>query len=113
MSLDDSKSSSSRESEYFDSLVGQKGDFNPFAERGWRNLSDRFTRMIAPDRKLRLLDVGCGTGQSRQIYSDKTAMYVAIDLAIEALSIAKKKFPESSWVRADACVLPFADDGFD
>lgn len=102
-----------RESSYFDGLIADKGDFNPFADRGWRTLARQFRRMVGPDRPLRLLDVGCGTGLSRQLYIEHSCLYAAIDLSLSALRIARQRFPESGWVKADACVLPFADESWD
>src|SRR3954466_2991985 len=85
-----------RESEFFDSLVDQVGDFNPFTERGWNTLKRRFEKMIQPQqmgRKLDLLDVGCGTARSYQIYSDHVRRYVGIDLSHHELRIAHEHFP--------------------
>lgn len=101
------------ESHYFDTLVVDKGDFNPFAERGWRTLSRQFETMIPLAGPLRLLDIGCGTGQSRQLYADRAKLYCGIDLSQRALEIARSRFPDSCWERADACALPFADASWD
>ncbi|HEY1249730.1 MAG TPA: class I SAM-dependent methyltransferase [Thermoanaerobaculia bacterium] len=100
------------EARYFDGLVREKGEFDPFAPRGWRTIADRFAQMV-PETPRRLLDVGCGTGQSRQLYADRTAGYVGIDLSFEALSLARRKIPSASWSEADACRLPFPDASFD
>jgi ubiquinone/menaquinone biosynthesis C-methylase UbiE len=107
------RTSSASESRYFDGLITGRGEFNPFTDRGWRTLARRFTRMIAPDRPLRLLDVGCGTGQSRRLYAQYVKLYAGIDLSYEALRFARQQAPDSHWARADACVLPFADGAFD
>jgi ubiquinone/menaquinone biosynthesis C-methylase UbiE len=102
-----------RERAYFDQLVGDRGDFNPFARRGWRTLSRRFERWIRPARSLEILDVGCGTGQSRQIYARYAKRYVGVDLSGEAVAVARARYPSSEWLTANACSLPFAAENFD
>jgi len=93
--------------------VKEQGEFDPLAPRGWRTLTRRFAEMVPGGRLSRLLDIGCGTGQSRQIYEDRTAGYVGIDLSFEALSVARRKLSAGDWGQADACQLPFTDGSFD
>jgi ubiquinone/menaquinone biosynthesis C-methylase UbiE len=62
---------------------------------------------------LRLLDVGCGTGQSRQVYEAHSSRYVGLDLSLGALRLARSRFAGSAWMQADACRLPFAAGTFD
>jgi len=102
-----------REGKYFDRLIRERGEFDPFAPRGWRTIARRFSEMVPSVRLARLLDIGCGTGQSRQIYEEKTSGYVGIDLSLEALRLARRKHPEAAWRLADACRLPFGDSVFD
>src|SRR4051812_2964177 len=105
-----------RESEFFDSLVDQAGDFNPFTDRGWNTLKRRFEKMIQPEqwgRKLDRLDIGCGTERSYQIDSDHVRRYVGIDLSHHELLIARQHYPSAGLVHGDGCALPFADDSFD
>ena len=101
------------ESAYFDDLVTSEGDFNPFTDQGWQTIAHRFEKWIAPKQPLDILDVGCGTGQSRQIYIAHARRYTGIDLSSEAVAIARRKYPDSEWLRADACELPFEDNSFD
>jgi dolichol-phosphate mannosyltransferase len=124
------------EGEYFDSVVALEHDFNPFADRAWRTLRKQFKRRVAhtlapPDAgsevlrragsppdfttapKPRLLEVGCGTGQSLRIYQDLYSTHIGADLSEAALRVAASKFPHSQWVRTDATQLPFADASFD
>jgi ubiquinone/menaquinone biosynthesis C-methylase UbiE len=102
-----------RESDYFDTRVEAEGDFNPFAERGWDTLARRFREMVPLTAPVCLLDVGCGTGQSRRLYLDGCWRYVAVDLSLGALRKAAGRFPASAWIRSDAAQLPFADRQFD
>ena len=101
-----------RDGAYFDRLVHEHGDFNPFTDRGWRTLAARFAAAVG-GREKRILDVGCGTGQSRQIYLDSSSRYVGLDLSLGALRLARARFAESGWMQADACRLPFGAAAFD
>jgi SAM-dependent methyltransferase len=100
------------EAEVFDALVRER-DFNPFADRGWRTLEGRFSEWLGAGRPRRLLDVGCGTGQSRRIYAASAPFYVGIDLSQAALRRAANRWRDGGWALADACRLPFADRSFD
>jgi len=106
-----------REGRYFDRLVEGSGDFNPFTDRGWETLARRFEAAVPGESRLRVLDVGCGTGRSRRIYQARAlagiAGYAGIDLSLGALRLAGRRFAGSSWLQADACRLPFADASFD
>ena len=102
------------EGSYFDSFVSSEGEFNPFLERGWNTIRRRFIEMVSPKENSALLDVGCGTGQSFQLYDGYVSQrYVGIDLSQEALNRAKTRLPTQEWIHADACALPFADETFD
>ncbi len=102
-----------RERVYFDQVVSEQGEFNPFADRGWRTLARRYEQWVTPTGPLEVLDVGCGTGQSRQIFINGALRYVGLDLSPMALAIAGNRFPESQWVVGDACALPFRSSSFD
>ena len=103
------------ESQYFDSVIENVGEFNPFLNRGWDTLRRRFEEMVSPGLEARLLDVGCGTGQSRQIYDRVIlpANYTGLDLSAKAVELAESKFPDSHWLVADACALPLEEGEFD
>src|SRR5262249_54960875 len=104
---------SKTEAAFFDSLVSEEGEFNPFAERGWQTLGRRFAEWCDRPRPIDLLDVGCGTGQSRRIYIEHCRSYTGVDLSEGAIALARRKFPESEWMVADATKLPFPDASFD
>jgi SAM-dependent methyltransferase len=93
--------------------VRERGEFDPFAPRGWQTITRRFADMVSAGGLSRLLDIGCGTGQSLQIYEGRSAGYVGIDLSFEALLAARRKFPTMWWCQADACRLPFVDSSFE
>lgn len=101
------------EADYFDTLITGVGEFNPFADAGWHTLRRRFEAFVRPRLGLRVLDIGCGTGQSRQLYAAYTSEYVGVDLAEAALGRARTKFPGDRWLCCDARELPFAPGSFD
>lgn len=101
------------EAAYFDGVIAQQGEFNPFGDRGWNTLARRFVERVAPAAPLELLDVGCGTGNSRRIYIDHCSGYTGMDLSPSAIALANRKFPESRWMVADATKMPFPDARFD
>jgi ubiquinone/menaquinone biosynthesis C-methylase UbiE len=98
---------------YFDSLATGQGDFNPFAPRGWATIRNQFERWLGSRENLRVLDVGSGTGHSRQLYMRRAAHYLGLDLSGESIERARKLFPESEWVVGNACQLNFDDGSFD
>jgi len=101
------------EGRYFDRLLREKGEFDPFAPRGWQAIAAGFDELVPGGRFGRVLDVGCGTGQSRQVYAARTGRYVGIDLSLGTLAAARHKAPAERWTCADATRLPFADASMD
>src|SRR4051812_43407181 len=104
---------SKREAEFFDALADAHGEFNPFEPRGWRTLRNAFERLIHCGGRPVLLDVGCGTGQSRQIYIDCVGRYLGVDLSFRGLQMARRSFPMNLWIHADAAKLPVTDGSID
>jgi len=104
--------SPSGESRYFDHLVEERGDFNPFTERGWATLAARFATAV-PATEGRLLDVGCGTGRSEAIYRGRCARYLGLDVSLAALRLARGVVRHGEVLQADAMRLPFATGSFD
>src|SRR5687768_12477416 len=81
-----------REAEFFDSYISNEGEFDPFQPRGWETIRRSFEKLVGPTKPLRILDVGCGTGQSRQLYEKHAEFYAGVDLSRVALGVAHKKF---------------------
>ena len=53
-----------QEQQFFDQLVEERGEFNPFTSRGWNVLKSAFRKMAPGETCGSMLDVGCGTGGS-------------------------------------------------
>lgn len=108
---------SQSERQFFNSFVTENGEFNPFADEGWRTLSKCFERSLNElnfkGEIAKFLDIGCGTGMSKQIYERFVNDYVGVDLSDSAIQIARGRFPKSKWIIADACSLPFETSSFD
>ncbi|MBV8780106.1 MAG: class I SAM-dependent methyltransferase, partial [Phycisphaerae bacterium] len=106
-----------QEQKYFDAYVGERGDFNPFTDRGWDVLRSGFEKLMSEEgvreKSLDVLDVGCGTGQSLKLYQHRSASFVGVDLSVKAIALAKARFPNRHWIVGDATRLPFADASFD
>jgi SAM-dependent methyltransferase len=107
-------STARRESAFFAAYVREHGRFNPFHDRGWATLARRFHEAVAElPAGGRLLDVGCGTGESRRIYAEWTRRYTGLDLSFGGLVVAHAGADASSWLAADGTSIPFPDASFD
>lgn len=104
---------STTEAAFFDSFVAEKGQFNPFGDRGWETLARRFAEFVDRQKPFDLLDIGCGTGQSRRIYINHCRRYLGVDLSSGAIAVAQREFPDSEFQVADATALPFPENSFD
>jgi demethylmenaquinone methyltransferase/2-methoxy-6-polyprenyl-1,4-benzoquinol methylase len=104
-----------REARYFDRLVREEGDFNPFADRGWATLARAFAAAAGDaglSGALRLVDVGCGTGQSQRVYAEQAGSYFGLDLSLSAVATANRR-RRGRFLQADATRLPLADQSRD
>lgn len=60
-----------------------------------------------------LLEIGCGTGLLLSSLSPRVFSSIGIDFSIKNISIARRHFPEVSFVVGDVMSLPFAKESFD
>ena len=108
---------STKERDFFNHLIEETGEFDPFAARGWKTLRTCFLNCLSRygmvDHRIKMVDIGCGTGMSKQIYDGFYEHYTGVDLSEAAIARAKSKFTNESWIVADACALPFDDESFD
>jgi SAM-dependent methyltransferase len=61
---------------------------------------------------VRLLDVACGPGHLAARAADRGATSVGVDIAEAMIGLARQRFPQAEFRRADAQSLPFPDGSF-
>jgi SAM-dependent methyltransferase len=101
--------------------------FNAFEAAGWETtaktysahwatltsrLSDPLLDAVSAGPGLRLLDVACGPGDLAARAVERGATSVGIDIAEAMVEIARQRFPQAEFRRADAQSLPFQDGSF-
>jgi len=70
--------------------------------------------LVTPLAGERLLDIGCGTGNNLQIFSEKWCSLTGIDASREKLEIARQKYGDrADFVLAESGDIPFSDNEFD
>lgn len=60
-----------------------------------------------------LLDVGCGVGLLEDTLDDAFGSVIGVDVAQDALKVARDRHPHSCFLRYDGTTLPFPNDSFD
>jgi len=61
----------------------------------------------------RCLDLGCGGGHFLRGPLELDWEIVGVDVSDDQLRVARERYPEIEFVRADATTLPFSDESFD
>ncbi len=69
--------------------------------------------LVSPSRGDRILDAACGTGRYCGLFRERGAEVVGLDFSQGMLGIARKRFPDIQFHRADLrSPLPFPDGAF-
>jgi ubiquinone/menaquinone biosynthesis C-methylase UbiE len=99
---------------FFD-LWSRVYDAPPVQWLTYRPVHDAVLRALGPDRRRRILDVGCGTGllATRLARELPHAAVTGCDFSRGMLSRASAHRPELGWVQGNAQQLPFAPSSFD
>lgn len=82
------------------------------AQRVYLRSIQRCIELIRPVPGMKILDVGCGTGILLSRLPDDCRR-VGVDISLEMLNDAKKRFPEILFIQADMGRLPFRRGVFD
>jgi ubiquinone/menaquinone biosynthesis C-methylase UbiE len=88
---------------------------SPFTDR---NATSRFSAKMLQIyyesvRGCSVLEIGCGQGAVDLIRKSQAKSYVGLDLSFGLISYAKKQFPNTPFIQAQAMPLPFAPQTFD
>lgn len=76
-------------------------------------LMDLAQRHLGETSKLRVLDVGCGSGLMESILNNKFNSIVGVDIAADAIKEAKQAGLNAQFINYDGQKLPFNDNEFD
>lgn len=87
-------------------------EFSKTREKPWPEFSE-FLKNLNLNKKIALLDVGCGNGRLYDFLKHENVDYLGIDNNRAFLKIAKRKYPKSKFKYADAIRLPFSKNSFD
>lgn len=80
--------------QYFDTYASDKTDLEYF---------DIFAKTLSKSSVI--LDVGCGMGHYSKYLYDKGLCVIGVDFSEGMLKIAREKYPEIDFIKADVCYL--------
>ncbi len=85
------------------------------SEGGDREFQEKMmdkTLSILKTNKPRIIDLGCGDGRDTAYFREKGLDVTGIDLSNEMISIARKKYPDCTFLQMDMRDTIFPDDTF-
>ncbi|KPJ70723.1 hypothetical protein AMJ51_01165 [Microgenomates bacterium DG_75] len=77
------------------------GGWETFLKSGGKKLVKRFQvalEMVEIKKGMKILDIGCGRGEVVSYYHQKGAKVIGLDFSQAAIKIAKKTYPEVSFI---------------
>lgn len=78
---------------FFNDLVACS-DYDVFNEHGYKRIFGEFIKYIDVKRRLKVLDMGCGTGAFIGRFVNYDFELYGIDISPKSVEVAKKKFPK-------------------
>jgi SAM-dependent methyltransferase len=89
------------------------GDVDFFTEAKARVLLDAIRRLLGDPRDVRVLDVGCGPGETDAYLVPHVGELQGIDVSEGILEAARARNPEVAYTAFDGVRFPFDDASFD
>ncbi|MDF1538379.1 MAG: class I SAM-dependent methyltransferase [Candidatus Thorarchaeota archaeon] len=83
----------------YDDIIAAYSDSFPFV--GYDSILDRIVELANPQKGMKILDVGIGTGELAKRFVDHDCQVWGLDYSPKMLEIAKKKVPEAHLLEAD------------
>ena len=77
--------------------------------KNWDKIEIEHSKIIKKECIGKTLDAGCGYGRLAPLIDE----YVGVDFSSDFIDIAKKKYPNKTFVVGDLISLPFKDNEFD
>lgn len=84
------------EIEFFDSFTID-GEYDVFNERGYARILNEFARHLPPQRPLRCVDLGCGSGDFTARLRPFGFELHGVDISPNSIRLARERFPEISF----------------
>jgi ubiquinone/menaquinone biosynthesis C-methylase UbiE len=88
--------------------------YDKFTEPSLVLLRKIMLKMALPEEDMRVLEVGCGTGENLKLFKKSGCEVYGIDLSPSMTKVATKKLGENAHILlGDASQLPYSDNHFD
>ena len=86
--------------------------YDLFIELFLNRTKERIARFITQNDLFPALDICCGTGKQCQLVEKRRKGVIGLDLDFKMLKYASSKYPQISFVCADAAYIPFRKESF-
>ncbi|MCP3939883.1 MAG: class I SAM-dependent methyltransferase [Desulfobacteraceae bacterium] len=88
--------------------------YDAFVEPSVAAIRKMMLKMYLPQKGMRVLEVGCGTGTNLKLYQQAGCEVYGIDLSASMLKVATRKLGEQAQIKlGDASQMPYLDNYFD
>jgi len=85
-------------------------EFSATRNQNWPEVSKLIKYVKKGDK---VLDLGCGNGRLYKILKNKEVEYIGVDISKKLIEIARKNYPKTRFLVADALNLSFLKSSFD
>lgn len=94
---------------FFDSFC-HENDYEVFNGRGYKRILSELNKTIGTKRKIKILDMGCGTGAFTSKLIKSNFDIHGVDISPESIKLARKLYPQINFSVGDIENLLFFDD---